>query len=67
MPKIHEIMKEAGADFNVRYRAAGYESDYSGTYIPTKYKAGTERLQYKWVVREDTKEPLGLVGGDYTE
>jgi len=60
-------MKEAGADFNVRYRAAGYESDYSGTTIPTKYKAGTERLQYKWVVREDTKEPLGLVGGDYPE
>ena len=67
MTTIHELMKEAGADFNVRYRAAGYESDYSGTHIPTTFKAGTERNQYKWVVREDTNETLGLVGGQYPE
>ena len=67
MTTVHEVMKEAGADFNVRYRAAGYESDYSGTHIPTTFKAGTERYQYKWVVREDTNETLGLVGGQYPE
>jgi len=68
MTTIHEVMKKAGADFNVRYRAAGYESDYSGTYIPMKEKRGKQDTQqYKWVVREDTNETLGLVGGDYPE
>jgi len=68
MTTIHEVMKDAGADFNVRYRAAGYESDYSGTYIPMKEKRGKrDTQQYKWVVREDTNETLGLVGGDYPE
>ena len=67
MTTIHELMKDAGADFDVRYRAAGYESDYSGTHIPTTVKAGTERNLYKWIVREDTNETLGLVGGQYPE
>ncbi len=68
MTTIHEVMQDAGADFNVRYRAAGYESDYSGTYIPMKEKRGKQSTQqYKWVVREDTNQTLGLVGGDYPE
>mgnify|MGYP001463489296 CR=1 FL=1 len=67
MTTIHELMKEANADFNVRYKPAGYESDYSGTHIPKTIKAGTERTLYKWIVREDTNETLGLVGGQYPE
>ena len=67
MTTIHELMKKAGADFNVKYRAAGYESDVGGEHIPTTFKAGIERSQYKWVVREDTNETLGLVGGQYPE
>ena len=68
MTTVHEVMKEVGADFNIRYRAAGYESDYSGTHIPMKEKLGKQDTQqYKWVVREDTNQTLGLVGGEYPE
>tara|TARA_R110002012_G_scaffold5829_4_gene27017 strand:- start:3187 stop:4218 length:1032 start_codon:yes stop_codon:yes gene_type:complete len=60
-----DVMENAGALFEVHYPAAtwGYDGDH-----PTITSGKNEGLPlYKWVVRTDTDEPLGLHSGTFAE
>ena len=60
-----DVMENAGALFDVHYPAAtwGYDGDH-----PTITTGKNEGLPlYKWVVRTDTNEPLGLHSGTFAQ
>ena len=63
------VMENAGALFQVNYPAAAYENaTASASYSPLVERGVNEGLPlYKWVVRSDTQEPLGLHSGTYAQ
>jgi hypothetical protein len=61
-----DVMDKAGALFEVRYPPATWGADNDGH--PMVESGINEGLPlYKWVVREDTNEPLGLHSGTFAE
>ena len=60
------VMENAGALFHVRYPPATWGADDDGH--PMVESGVNEGLPlYKWVVRSDTNEPLGLHSGTFAE
>lgn len=62
------VMEQAGGMFNVVYPPAGYEDRYGESATP-QYSSGKHEGEnlYKWVVREDTGDVLGLHSGTYPQ
>jgi len=61
------VMENANALFDVYYPTARWDSVH-GNAAPTVEKGVNEGLPlYKWAVRSDINEPLGLHSGTYTE
>ena len=65
------VMENAGALFEVEYPAATFEGVNDGLRIlthPTIESGKNQGLPlYKWVVRKDTNEPLGLHSGTFVQ
>lgn len=60
-----DVMENAGALFEVHYPAATWNDQ---PYYPTILSGKNEGLPlYKWVVRTDTDQPLGLHSGTFAE
>ena len=58
------VMEKAGALFNVYYPPAGHGEGYVPLVGSGKHEG---HPLYKWVVREDTNETLGLHSGSYAQ
>jgi hypothetical protein len=67
------VMEKAGALFNVYYPAAEYGPSHHGSSASVSHAPLVESGKhqgsplYKWVVREDTNEALGLHSGSYAQ
>ena len=68
----HEYLSENGGDFEVWYNEAGYYTFEKGFVVPrvpaTRHKAEEDMSpQFNWVIRRDTREPIGIHGPGYSQ
>ena len=66
----HQILTQAGADFDVIYPAARWwdssgELSFDEYPVPMDGDSLNDSPLYKWVVRADTGDVLGLHSGNY--
>tara|TARA_Y100000588_G_scaffold351667_1_gene403658 strand:- start:8852 stop:9826 length:975 start_codon:yes stop_codon:yes gene_type:complete len=68
----HEYLSENGGDFEVWYNEAGYYTFEKGFVVPrvppTRHQAEEDvSPQFNWVIRRDTREPIGIHGPGYSQ
>ena len=67
----HEYLTEHGGDFEVWYNKAGYYTFENGFVVPeaptTRHHQDEPEPQFRWVIRKDNGEPIGIHGPGYSQ
>tara|TARA_E500000081_G_scaffold31035_1_gene34725 strand:+ start:915 stop:1883 length:969 start_codon:yes stop_codon:yes gene_type:complete len=67
----HEYLTEHDGDFEVWYNKAGYYTFENGFVVPeaptTRHHQGEAEPQFRWVIRKDNGEPIGIHGPGYSQ
>ena len=67
----HEYLTEHGGDFEVWYNKAGYYTFENGFVVPeaptTRHHQDEPEPQFRWVIRKDNDEPIGIHGPGYSQ
>ena len=67
----HEYLTEHDGDFEVWYNKAGYYTFEKGFVVPeaptTRHHQDEPDPLFKWVIRKDNDEPIGIHGPGYSE
>ena len=67
----HEYLTEHDGDFKVWYNKAGYYTFEKGFVVPeaptTRHHQDEPEPQFRWVIREDNGEPIGIHGPGYSQ
>ena len=67
----HEYLTEHDGDFEVWYNKAGYYTFEQGFVVPevptTRHHQDEPEPQFRWVIRKDNGEPIGIHGPGYSQ